>query len=139
MDASLSAALAGLQRLFGLQIPETLMVSLQQDEAWTLQTPAYAPESAGPSFLTKFAMKRGGFRFNRINDIGRYLLPPADFFGAPDSSKASVILQRITHFCTGLARMAFVAVDVIWTLGLRRIIFRSQKKAQAAKPVLLRT
>jgi len=136
MEASLSAGLAGLQSLFGLQIPEPLVASLRQAGAWPTDTPAYGPESDGPGFLSKFALKRGGFRFNRINDIGRYLVPPADFFGG--ASMVPVFLQRITHFCTGLARMAFVAADVIWTLGLRQI-FRSQKKALGAKPVLLRT
>jgi len=142
MDASLSAGLAGLQNLFGIQIPESLVTSLQQTDAWPVQTPAYAPEFQGPGFLSKFALKRGGFRFNRINDIGRFLLPPTDFFShgtfgsTSGASGIPIFLQRIIHFLTGVARMAFVAVDVVWTLGLRRIF---QKKAHAAKPVLLRT
>jgi len=140
MDASLSAALAGLQSLFGIQLPEALVSSLQntfsaQDSAaWPTQTAAYAPEFHGPGFLSKFALKRGGFRFNRINDIGRYLIPPADYF----AGQPAPFVQRPLHFFKALARIAFVGVDVLWTLGLRQI-FRSQKKARVAKPVLLST
>lgn len=122
---SIAAAFAGLERFFNLEVPSRFKQMLHEAGAWEDAPVPFEVERDAPSWLGQLSMRRGGFRFKRVRDMGAYLIPPADYFPAKHRAFA-----RLRHFVHACGTLAFVFADGVWTLGIRPVFKKKRLESK---------